>query len=1505
MNVVYRLNFIVILFFVALFSNAQNFNQLNSIKKSTPGACMDKSCTSVQPKVGSFSNAYTQTQCGLNYAISGVKLTQRATWQPGVGQPAVLNISSIPPCVVPASGHILRAYVYWIVEGGATTGSVNLTNPLGITQNFPGTLIGDVAGGKCWSCPGTRHFRADVTSHITGNGNYTISGLPVGNPCGDTDGAVLVIVYRDPAATYQGTIVLHDGNILVTGGAQNHTLSGFNACGPTSNATAFTVTGDLQSNISGPWDVTMNGITAPVTPNFFNLDIRNVTVASGQSTSLFGVSAANDCWSWILAGLYFQTTTCVTCTPSGTISTPGAVSGPTTLCAGQTATYSVGSVSGATSYNWTVPAGWTINSGQGSTSISITAGATSGNVCVTASNACGSSSPSCTNVTINTAPAQPASISGSASVCSGQNLTYAITPVTGATSYNWTVPAGWTINSGQGTTSINVTVGASTGNICVTASNACGTSPVRCLAVSVGSVPVTPGTITGASPVCPTTTNTYSIAPVTGATSYTWTVPAGWTINSGQGSTSISITAGATSGNVCVTASNACGSSSPSCTNVTINTAPAQPASISGSASVCSGQNLTYAITPVTGATSYNWTVPAGWTINSGQGTTSINVTVGASTGNICVTASNACGTSPVRCLAVSVGSVPVTPGTITGASPVCPTTTNTYSIAPVTGATSYTWTVPAGWTINSGQGSTSISTTAGAAGGNICVTASNVCGTSASQCINITMNTNSTAPTSITATTNPTCGGSTTLTVNGGSLGTGAQWQWYSGSCGGTPVGTGNSITVTPATTTTYFVRAQGVCGNTTCASITITVNTPSTAATAINATTNPTCGGSTTLSVVGGSLGTGASWNWYSGSCGGTPVGTGNSITVTPGVTTTYFVRAQGVCGNTTCTSITITVNTPSTAPTSATANPSAICVGNSSTLTVNGGSLGTGAQWQWYSGSCGGTPVGSGISITVSPTTTTTYFVRAEGTCNNTTCASVTVTVDQNPAPSNAGANQSVCGLSTTLAGNTPSIGTGTWTQVSGPGTITFSNINNPSSTATASTYGMYVLEWTIINSTCSTSSTVNITFDEMPNPANAGVDTGICGLTANMSGTPTNIGVITWSQLSGPGTTSFNNPNQNNTSINVSTSGMYEYILTVTNGVCVTSDTVVFNFFDIPIPVNAGTDTAVCGLSLNLNALTPSSGTGTWTQVSGPVIATIDNVNNVNSQFSATQYGNYTLIWTVVNGVCSFDDTVNVRFDQTPSIANAGVDTTICTNNYILNGNIPLVGNGIWSTTSNGVIMSDSTSHDNNLSSLALGVNTFIWTISNGVCPSSSDTVKINVNPSSIIPDFRTDTNEIYAYQIVSFIDLSTGNPDSWHWNFGDGDTSAIQNPGHIYTDIGIYPVMLVITNALGCRDTIIKDIEVKERFLVPNIFTPNNDGINDVFKVIASGYKDFSMQIYNRFGQVIFESFNPTIGWNGKTVSEIDVSEGTYFYIIKAVAPDGKEIIEKGPIQLLR
>lgn len=121
-----------------------------------------------------------------------------------------------------------------------------------------------------------------------------------------------------------------------------------------------------------------------------------------------------------------------------------------------------------------------------------------------------------------------------------------------------------------------------------------------------------------------------------------------------------------------------------------------------------------------------------------------------------------------------------------------------------------------------------------------------------------------------------------------------------------------------------------------------------------------------------------------------------TSTQITAIIGAGTTGFVTVTTASGTATSSPTAFTVNTPSVAPTSI-SGTTTICNGDSTTLTLSGGTSGTGATAEWFSGSCGGTPVGTGNSISVSPATTTTYFVRYTGTCNTTTCASVTVTVN----------------------------------------------------------------------------------------------------------------------------------------------------------------------------------------------------------------------------------------------------------------------------------------------------------------------------------------------------------------------------------------------------------------------------------------------------------------------------------------------------------------------------
>jgi len=329
------------------------------------------------------------------------------------------------------------------------------------------------------------------------------------------------------------------------------------------------------------------------------------------------------------------------------------MSGPATVCQGSSNTYSVAAVTGATSYTWTLPTGWTGSSTTNS--ITTTASANSGQICVTANNACGSSTQRCLSVTVNTVPSQPGSISGAATVCQNSNNTYSVATVSGATSYTWTLPTGWTGSST--TNSITATASANSGQICVTANNACGSSTQRCMSVTVTPVPSQPGSISGPATVCQNSSNTYSIATVSGATSYTWTLPTGWT---GSSTTNpITETASANGGQICVTANNSCGSSAQRCLSVTVNTIPSQPGPISGPTNPArpSTGNV-YSVANVTGIT-YNWTYGgSGATITSGQGTNIITVSYSSSatSGTWAVTPSNTCGNGPQRTLDITFG---------------------------------------------------------------------------------------------------------------------------------------------------------------------------------------------------------------------------------------------------------------------------------------------------------------------------------------------------------------------------------------------------------------------------------------------------------------------------------------------------------------------------------------------------------------------------------------------------------------------------------------------------------------------------------------------------------------------------------------------------------------------------------------------------------------------------------------------------------------------------------
>jgi len=322
-------------------------------------------------------------------------------------------------------------------------------------------------------------------------------------------------------------------------------------------------------------------------------------------------------------------------------------------------------------------------------------------------------------------PAVPGAITGPLDVCphvnTGIPITYTSSPSVGAVSYVWAVPPGATIQSGQGTTSIDVLIDngfAQTNQqfkIRAVGANGCLSDPSSLIVLK--NIPAIPAAISGPTNACPFVgqpgTVTYSIAPVANATSYTWTVQGtGISLVSGQGTTSVEVSFGVNfnTGNIRVTANSNCGNRSPRTLSIS-RQIPAAPTAINGQTNVCSfiGTNnpVTYTIDPVANATSYTWTAPPNATIVSGQGTTSVDVTFqsGFSTSVLKVKSVSNCFTSGDRQLTLTAASTS-TPGLISGPTNACTFIGTmdeaTYTIRKVTNAVSYNWTVPTGATITS-----------------------------------------------------------------------------------------------------------------------------------------------------------------------------------------------------------------------------------------------------------------------------------------------------------------------------------------------------------------------------------------------------------------------------------------------------------------------------------------------------------------------------------------------------------------------------------------------------------------------------------------------------------------------------------------------------------------------------------------------------------------------------------------------------------------------------------
>jgi PKD repeat protein len=257
---------------------------------------------------GSHSVAYQDSKCGLNYVFAKQRLGQRF-FPVGVAQPATFTIAGIPGTAI-----IERAFVWSDASGNGAGFNITKNGPGGLAI-VPSVLVGSDVD-KCWGYSGSHTYRADLTGSIpnglAANGNYTLSGFPVGSP-NDIDGATLVIIYSDPTASYTGDLVIWDGAIVRNGGPLNTVMNGFNVCNTGGfNARAFVGVGDLQGIGS---QLVINGVTGiPAQEDWWDWVDVPTTVSAGQSSATYGNSNVADCYNYSVTGLYWQSNCGQTCT---------------------------------------------------------------------------------------------------------------------------------------------------------------------------------------------------------------------------------------------------------------------------------------------------------------------------------------------------------------------------------------------------------------------------------------------------------------------------------------------------------------------------------------------------------------------------------------------------------------------------------------------------------------------------------------------------------------------------------------------------------------------------------------------------------------------------------------------------------------------------------------------------------------------------------------------------------------------------------------------------------------------------------------------------------------------------------------------------------------------------------------------------------------------------------------------------------------------------------------
>jgi gliding motility-associated-like protein len=338
----------------------------------------------------------------------------------------------------------------------------------------------------------------------------------------------------------------------------------------------------------------------------------------------------------------------------------------------------------------------------------------------------------------------------------------------------------------------------------------------------------------------------------------------------------------------------------------------------------------------------------------------------------------------------------------------------------------------------------------------------------------------------------------------------------------------------------------------------------------------------------------------------------------------------------------------------------------------------------------------------------------------------------------------------------------------------------------------------------------------------------------------------------------------------------------YYVLVAGACADTSIAVVLTVVD-PIPfITVSPDTLVCPGSI---ATLSATGSSSYVWSTGASASSINVLVSNDETFTVTG----------TEGNCSVRNTQQVYVY--PPLSTSSYTDSICGGTDVIIATHPYGGNPpytyAWST-----VPAQTTD------SITVGLGFYSCVVTDA-CGSFSPLFITVVPRVGSIPAFYPIPDTIQAGGFVNFVNLSHG-AASYEWIFGNGGTSADSAPYEPYNVSGSYLVCLVAYNANGCHDTVCEGLYVyTEKIIIPNVFTPNGDGINDVFHVTMDDMSEYNLKIFNRWGELVFEADSPNIDWTGRSNSGVLESSGTYYYIIQATDYSNVKHNLDGYIQLLR